>query len=262
MCSMNPPFMHIITMSQTFSTPVNAAGGQLCSAPVLLDLSVLENKASLDETQYEAWLTAEEMQLVSRFKLAKRKKEWLAGRICAKMAIIDYFHTFCQDQKMPVWNELSISNSDNGRPFPHLNRGERLPEGLDISISHSGSFALALAARTCCGVDIQKTSDTLVRIKERFCTDQEEYILSSTKQKNNPLMPLALLWAAKEAAKKALSVVVMPGFLDLVLDSIEKTDKGKLLFIFKHYHRHAHSPAEIRVVTACYQNYALGICVP
>jgi 4'-phosphopantetheinyl transferase EntD len=259
---MNPPFMHIITVSDTFTAHVKTTGRQPCSIPVLFDISALGDGVSLDETHYKSWLSAEERQQLHQYTLAKRRSEWLAGRICAKAAIADFFRTHCRGLKIPVFAEMTIVNSDTGRPCAILAGGKRLPEGPDISISHSGSLALALAAQTCCGVDIQKTSKKLIRVKERFCTDQEERLLFSEAWKNDQLMPLALLWAAKEAAKKALSMAAMPGFLDLVLACIEKMGHDEFLFIFRNQHRHACLPLEIQVAVACFQTYALGICIP
>lgn len=259
---MKPPLPHIIILSETFLAHIKAAGKQPCSAPVLLDLTALGDNAGLDETHSTAWLSEQERCAFHHFKLIKRKKEWLAGRICAKIAIKDYFRTNYPEQKIPASAELSIINSKTGRPLPTWNNGERLHKGLDISISHSGNLALALAAQTCCGVDIQNIKESLARVKERFCTNQEECILSSALRENSPLMHLTLLWAAKEAAKKALSITEMPGFLDLVLDCIERVGEEEHFFIFRHSHRLARSPLEIRVVTTCHQNYALGICIP
>jgi phosphopantetheinyl transferase len=254
---MNPLFLRTITVSETISAQIKAVGRQLCSDPVLLDLSTLD--AGLNESYCTAWLSEQERQHFHRFKLEKRKKEWLAGRICAKIALEKYFRAHCQGQRIPAAAEITISNTKAGRPFAILNSGELVHQGPDISISHSGNLALALAAQTCCGVDIQKTSDTLVRVKKRFCTAPEEHLLESVVQKNDPRMHLALLWAAKEAAKKALSISAMPGFFDLILVRIEQTGRKELLFIFG---RHARLPSEIFVVTNCYQTYACGICIP
>jgi phosphopantetheinyl transferase len=249
--------MHTITASETIRAQIKAVSRQLCSDPVLLDLSTLD--AGLNESYCTAWLSEQERQHFHRFKLEKRKKEWLAGRICAKIALENYFRTHCQGQKIPAAVEITIASSEGGRPFPTWHNGKRIHEGPDISISHSGNLALALAAQTCCGVDIQKTSDTLVRVKKRFCTAPEERLLESVVQKNDLRMHLALLWAAKEAAKKALSISAMPGFLDLVLVRIEQTGRKELLFIFR---KHARLPSEIVVVITSYQTYGLGICIP
>jgi phosphopantetheinyl transferase len=256
---MNPPFIHVVT--DTFAARIKAVISKPCSVPVLLDMSALEADVHLNETLLKSWLSEEERQHLHRFTLAKRRKEWLAGRICAKAAINDYFLTYGKGWNLPPWNEVTITNSESGRPCAILAGGERLPGGPDISISHSGDLALAFASQTCCGVDIQKTSRTLIRVKERFSTDREEQLVASNVRKNDPLMPLGLLWAAKEAAKKALSGTGMPGFLDLVLTDIEKIGEEELLFLFKRSPHRDNAPSEVRVASICYQIYSLGICI-
>jgi 4'-phosphopantetheinyl transferase EntD len=256
---MNAPFMPTITVPETFSATIKAASRQPCSSPVLLDLSALEDHGSTEERLCTTWLSTGERDHFSHFKLKKRKKEWLAGRICAKIAVQEYFSIHCHDRMMPACTEFSIANSATGRPLLIWNTGEPSEQGPDISISHSGSLALAIAAQTCCGVDIQKTRDALVRVRERFCTGREEQLLLSAVHKDQPLIPLTLLWAAKEAAKKALSITEMPGFLDLVLARITRID-DEWLFIFNQHQ--ARLPLEIRVITTCYRDYGLGVCVP
>jgi phosphopantetheinyl transferase len=256
---MNPPFIHIVT--DTFAARINAVIRKPCSVPVLLDMSALEAGGNLDTTQFQSWLSEEERRHLHRFTLAKRRKEWLAGRICAKAAIDNYFLTYGKGWNLPPWDEMTITNSDSGRPRVILTDGVQIPGGPDISISHSGDLALAIAAKTCCGVDIQKTSRTLIRVKERFSTDREEQLVASNVRKNDPLMPLGLLWAAKEAAKKALSGAGMPGFLDLVLTDIEKIGEEEFLFIFEYSPRRDNAPSEVRVASTFYQIYSLGICI-
>lgn len=254
--------MHVIRLSDAFAVHVKAVGRKPCSIPILLDMSVNKDEGSLDETQYSTWLSEEERRHHKRLTLAKRRKEWLAGRICAKFAIDDYFRTYGKGWKLPPWAEVTISNSDTGRPYAMLVGGERLPGRPDISISHSGEFALALVAQTFCGVDIQKTSPTLVRVKERFCADQEERLLTSALRKSDHLMSLARLWAAKEAAKKALSITAMPGFLDLILADIEETGKEEHIFVFSLHSLRDAVPSEVRVASTCHQLYGLGVCIP
>ncbi len=255
---MNAPLMPTITVPETFLTAIKADCGQPCSSPVLLDLSALEG--GTEERHCTTWLSTGERDHFSHFQLEKRKKEWLAGRICAKIAVHEYCSSHCRDRIWPACTEFSIANSATGRPQLSWNTGEASEHGPDISISHSGSLALAIAARTCCGVDIQKTSEALFRVRERFCTGREERLLSAVVHKDRPLLPLTLLWAAKEAAKKALSITEMPGFLDLVLTRIETIgDKEWLLILNQQQARH---PSEIRVLTTCYRDYGLGVCIP
>lgn len=254
---MNSPLTPTITVPETFQAAIKAASRQPCSSPVLLDLSTLEDTGGTEERYCTAWLSTEERDRFSHFKLEKRKKEWLAGRICAKIALHEYCSSHCEGLTLPACTKFSIANSATGRPLLIWNSSEPVP---DISISHSGSLALAIAAQTCCGVDIQKTSEALVRVRERFCTGREERLLQAVVHKDRPFLPLTLLWAAKEAAKKALSITEMPGFLDLVLARIETIGGEEWLLIFNQ--QQARLPSEIRVITTCFRDYGLGVCIP
>lgn len=255
---MNLPVLHSLTVSENFTLLVKGMGKQLCSDPILLDISAVANH--FDDEMVSVWLGEQERHRLADFKLPKRRNEWFAGRICTKMAIRDYFRSHGED--IPDHLDISIMNSDDGRPFAALGHEQRILKEPEISISHSSGLTFALAAKSSCGVDIQKISETLIRVKERFCTDQEERLLSTVPQHSDSLMQLAMLWAAKEAAQKALSMVNMPGFLDLALICIEKTGYEELLFIFNRYHRHARLASEIRVLATCFNGYGIGVCIP
>ena len=80
---------------------------------------------------------------------------------------------------------------------------------------------MAVAASTWCGIDIQADSASLVRVKDRFCSREEEDLLGHHLKKLQLSDHLTLLWAAKEAVKKGADLERMPGFLDLVLTDIQ-----------------------------------------
>jgi phosphopantetheinyl transferase len=252
----------IPTISLPGSLPdlIRANRRKPCSSPVLLDLDALEPIAN-EEFQAH-WLSEQERLQLHRFTLPKRRREWLAGRVCAKIALEEYFGMYNLKQDIPRHNELSIVNSDIGRPYIIINKDNSIPELPDISISHSKGLALALASKSSCGVDIQKTSDAFVRVKERFCRPQEEALLLSSIENDNPLIHLALLWSAKEAAQKALSIAGMPGLLDLELTCIERDGSHELLFVFNRFHRNARVASKIRVLATAIAGYGLGICIP
>jgi len=252
--------MPTITVSDRLPPLTNAMGRQPCSDPVLLDLTDIEQ---IDREEIRiTWLSERERQQLMRYSLPKRRKEWIAGRICAKIALQDYLNAHGFWEKITGYSDLSIINSDSGRPYIILEGNRKVFKLPDISISHSHGLALALAAESSCGVDIQQTNQTMVRVKERYCTAREEELLLSTVENDYPLMHLSMIWAAKEAAQKALSIVDMPGLLDLVLICIEKTGFEGLLFIFHRYHRHARLASEIRVLATGFKEYALAICIP
>lgn len=251
---------HIIAASKRLSTIIKAFDRQLCSCPILLDLAAIEHIDN-KETQRQ-WLSEQERQRLSGFTFPKRRKEWIAGRICAKIAIEEYIKRYGHEHEIFHPTDLSIISSDTGRPYAIVDKRSGKLELPDVSISHSRGLAFALAAKPYCGVDIQQANESLVRVKERFCTAQEEGLLLSLVTAQKPLMQLSLLWAAKEAAQKALSIVDMPGFLDLELTCIDKTSRHELFFIFNRYHRHTRLASTLRVLVTDFKDYGLGICIP
>jgi 4'-phosphopantetheinyl transferase EntD len=257
---MHPVPLPTITLPERLTDLIKVIGRRPCSSPVLLDLALMDQ---IDNEEFQAdWLSEREKLQLNRFTLPKRRREWIAGRVCAKIAIEQYLEMYGLGKDIPRHDELSIVNSVMGRPYILVNKDYSIPELPDISISHSKGFALALASQSSCGVDIQKTSDAMIRVKERFCRSQEENLLLSSIENDNPLIHLTLLWAAKEAAQKALSIDRMPGLLDLELICIERDGSQELLFVFNRYHRHARAASKVRVLATAFAGYGLGICIP
>ena len=99
-----------------------------------------------------------------------------------------------------LFHECSILPDEHSRP-----QVTPLPCGFptaSVSISHSGGYATALACpEGCCGVDIQQKNPTLLKVQERFASEEE---LAAFSPILSPLTRLGLLWAAKEAVKKCL----------------------------------------------------------
>jgi len=218
------------------------------------------------------WLHGTEQEKLSTLHYPKRHLEWLGGRICAKQAARQYLLHGNQgnpsEPAAPRAPHLQIMTAPSGRPL--LDPGV-LPEDLStphISISHSKRYALAVAASTPCGIDIQATSDALGRVQDRFCSRGEKELLGRHLKKLQLSEHLTLLWAAKEAVKKATTFDRMPGFLDLALTHIqtipETDDPANCLFVLVYQDRHQESgtPQLHFQVTVClYQGYGIGLCV-
>lgn len=194
-------------------------------------------------------LSIEEQQTYHSFSFAKRKNEWLAGRLCAKMAATDLLKK--TDTPLPFLHQIIINNSDSGRPFLLWPENKH----YDLSISHSSKYAIALTSSTFCGIDIQEPRTTLIRVKEKFCTDKEENLLKNQINRSNSLKNLTLLWAAKEAARKACSHVHIPGFHQLRLYSLKKCKEGCWCFSFNHEEMHP------SVICGLHQDYGIAICI-
>ena len=156
-----------------------------------------------------------ERQRLSSYTYPKRRTEWLGGRIAAKYAILmidNPENTELQD----TWLSLEIKSEKDGRPVIH---DTMHPERLmaDISISHSHGMAAGLAfGRGRCGVDIQQITSTVEKVKERFVDTAEEAVVAALPMAGSGSRPLTLLWAAKEALRKAVGTKVLPGFLGII----------------------------------------------
>ena len=200
------------------------------------------------------WLHQREEEKLQTLHFEKRHLEWLGGRICAKEASLHYLQSNHSEASNMGAPHLQIMSSASGRPFL---KPSGLPADLampHISISHSRGYALAVAASKSCGVDIQAESEALLRVKDRFCSRAEEELLEKGLRQLRPSARLTLLWAAKEAVKKAATLERMPGFLDLALTHIQFTPETGDLFILDSQESHQ--------VTVClHQGYGIGLCV-
>jgi len=202
-------------------------------------------------------LHANEINRYHLYQLAKRRGEFLAGRICAKMALIAYGAGTGQNLLAPA--ALEITNDENGRPFIHTT--SETGEVPQISITHGGAYAAALAAQGPCGIDLQPHKENLLRVREKYCMTTEERRLCRFLPEMTEVARLALLWTAKEAAKKALACRHMPGFLQLELLSAKKIDGGNILTLAVAVRAEAPWPTTVDIATATYDDHGLAVCL-
>ncbi|MGB0886514.1 MAG: 4'-phosphopantetheinyl transferase family protein [Vicingaceae bacterium] len=105
-------------------------------------------------------------------KNKQRLKQWLATRLL--------LNTFFEN--------TTIIYDDLGKPF--------LDNGWNISISHSNEFvAIILNKNESCGIDIEKVSEKVGRIKHKFLNDLDLKNITTPEH-------LTLYWGAKEALYK------------------------------------------------------------
>ncbi len=198
------------------------------------------------------WLSAKEREQLTGYTLAKRKSEWLAGRISAKLATASLNHNTATTD----FTQVEIGNLPGGRPYVNLHGLPCLHEKLDISISHSGTMAAALAADRYCGIDVQFCNDTLIRVQDRFCSQPEEKILLNYFGESAWKRPLSSLWTAKEALRKAFSHQVVPGFLQLNLIRIDPDDMKKCFLFYFSY-----KGQTFRVVCSNSDAFGIALCL-
>lgn len=171
-------------------------------------------------TIVNTFLAENEHHRFNEFRYQKRKREWLGGRIAAKLAVAEYLLSKSAPDETN-WQAWQIVPDTNGKP--HVvstpNRESKPPH---ISISHSGDLALALAAPLPCGIDIQKKTTTVERVQDRFAAPHELSIMNSNPKfaGMDETTKLTLLWAAKEAVRKTIDVSPLLGFKEIDLIKI------------------------------------------
>lgn len=203
-------------------------------------------------------LNTSELAKLASFKLPKRRRQWFTGRLCVKNAILAYCRHYLPHHSPPAVSSLHIQNLPSGRPallcdIPEL-------QGLDISISHSDDYAIACAASGLCGIDIQIESEKLLRVRERFCHDNEVEILQQYLPDLDRRQQLTLLWTAKEAAKKALSRRKMPEFLALTLTRSILLQDGLYTFSLQQTGRDSTAATpDLTVLATRVEDYAISL---
>ena len=265
---MDFPFQNCLVSAEILSVPLVREMLQYHHGMtyLLLDLQRLEKELLKIAEQNVAtpFLSSLEQVYLNRLTSGKRKREWLGGRFAAKYAATGML---AQNGNTLPWSNLAVIADKNGRPF--IASGENGAAMPDISISHSGNLAAAMAVSTgFCGIDIQKVTDRVVKVRERFCSPNEAHILASffSASRANQSSILTRLWAAKEALRKVANMNSLPGFLELELAEINAgpshNGPASWRFIFTWQHIDVHgNPAthRCRVAVSHIADYALAL---
>jgi len=195
---------------------------------------------------------------LQKYRLPKRRSEYLTGRICAKMAMSDYLHLTLQDP--PEMNQIEIKNSEYGQPFITSHQSVSSPMPY-ISISHSSGYGAAVAAQHRCGIDIQRQENSLIKVREKYCLEDDYRIVSRIIPEGGELLGLSLLWSAKEAIQKRFSSEnSMPTFLNICLQDGERKGNDNVLFYFSIPPSQGRQDTRIITVAAgVFMNYAIAV---
>ncbi len=187
------------------------------------------------------------------FSHARRRLEWLGGRIAAKGAAQ-------QLRPGPGWQDRQIIADRHGRPFLADSAGNILATPA-ISISHSHGLAAALAVESSsCGLDIQKILPAIHRVRERFTGPLEMTRLCRAEKKLTESAGLTIIWAAKEALRKAAGTTPLPGFLELGLTAAAPFPVSGLLnpALALDFRHPGDQRAPARVMAGLYQDFAVA----
>jgi phosphopantetheinyl transferase len=192
-----------------------------------LSLVVLSLANLHGEERAEVWLCPTEKSRLAEFSYARRRREWLGGRMAAKYAFLSLVGKG-YGPEFGRWSAWEVAAGENGRPYIR-DAGSLRAAIIDVSISHSHDWAAAMAVNNGhCGVDIQKITPQVLKVKERFMDAAEHGILAQVCGRRQESSQLTMLWAAKEALKKASGTKKMPGFLDMKLKRAVQQEGGSV----------------------------------
>lgn len=191
------------TLPGTQFSPVFFSVRNVCGISVHLRAAAQERIALIDleqlrEEEATLLLSEEEQRYFQRFRYPKRRREWLGGRIAAKAALLNLYEP---EEFRRQAQQLTILPDAHGRPAV----SGAADSGLSLSISHSGSYAAALAGRgNSCGIDLQEISAKILPLASRFASSAELELLARQPGLGSQEARLTMLWAVKEAMKKSV----------------------------------------------------------
>jgi len=84
---------------------------------------------------------------------------------------------------------LELNYASSGKPY--------INDAIHVSISHSGEFVTLMSSEIACGIDIEKISAKVIRIRHKFLNDTE-----LSREETHDSVVLTKYWSAKEAMYK------------------------------------------------------------
>lgn len=162
------------------------------------------------ERNEELWLktlshvvldASERREFAERTGSAARRAEWLFGRAAAKEAVRRFLKNFYQAR----WSDADIRiwADDSGKPHALGAWNDFLTTKLDVAISHTAQFVVAVAAANArAGIDVESLGRDLSEEFAAGVFTPEELELAA--QAANASQAVVKFWCAKEAVSKAL----------------------------------------------------------
>jgi 4'-phosphopantetheinyl transferase len=142
------------------------------------------------------FLSASEVEKLSKLRFPQRRVEWLLGRWTAKLLL----KASVGQLSALALSDWTVANEPDGRPYVSL-AGRRLPGCL--SISHRGGQALCAWSSNPSvglGIDLETIEPRTDAFVKDYFTGTEQSLVAS----GRPDRDKVLIWSAKEAMLKAL----------------------------------------------------------
>jgi 4'-phosphopantetheinyl transferase len=155
---------------------------------------LIQTQAQIPENNN--WLSEEERKVCARFRVAKRRNDWLLGRWTAKQAIVSF-----QPDTYSTLSSLEIRAAQDGAPEPFFG-GKPAP--VNISISHSKDRALCALAPgdVPVGCDLEWIEPREANFAADYFTREEMSFVRKAPVER--ALAETLIWSAKETTLKIL----------------------------------------------------------
>lgn len=193
------------------------------------------------------YLSSEERSSFERKKNKRRKIEYLSGVIAAKKLIKDVI----KDDK--VIQTTEIRKTTKGQPYIY-DKKKKEKSKLNLSITHSGDFAIAAIREGPIGIDIEKIEERSESFYKEAFTEKERNQISSNAELGT------VYWTIKEAITKAIGEGLNLSLHDIEISSDEKKSSYKVDFSTKVAESLPYESSSFEITNKKFQNYALSYC--
>ena len=193
------------------------------------------------------YLTTEEKASYDKKKSNKRKLEYLAGVISAKQLIRD----ITKDPKSIKNTE--IKKTSKGQPYIYDSKKKEKSE-LNLSITHSGDYAIAVVGDSPIGVDIERIEERKESFYKEAFTEKERNQISSNSELGT------VYWTIKEAVTKALGEGLNLSLHDIEISTDEKESSYKVDFSSKAAEAVPYTSDSFEIRSKKFKNYTLSYC--
>ncbi|NLW33709.1 MAG: 4'-phosphopantetheinyl transferase superfamily protein [Fibrobacter sp.] len=149
----------------------------------------------MNQEKYIDCFKARELESLNRIASRKRRVSRIAGRLAARIALQRFLpgnFTDISDSSMEILND------EYGKPYLTANND------ICVSISHSGSCAIAVVSKTRVGVDLEQAGIRPESFINTFFLPSEQNWIRKTAESS--VWRANCLWTRKEAASKLLGV--------------------------------------------------------
>ncbi len=216
----------------------------------LMKITPIQMVATQYETQPKTmmkYLSPEEKASFDKKKSEKRKIEYLAGVLSAKQLIRD----ISEDPK--TIKSTEIRKTAKGQPYIYDSKKKEKSK-LNLSITHSSEFAIAVVGKSPIGVDIEKIEDRSESFYKEAFTEKERNQISSNSELGT------VYWTIKEAITKALGEGLNLSLHDIEITADEKKSSYTVDFSSKAAETVPYSPESFEITSKKFQNYTLSYC--